>query len=343
MISKPYLVFLGDAQSDHTAKTAFGVLEWAPGDVVGQWRLPECRVDLGVPDLDADTAATMGACSLLLGIAPTGGGLPENWRPYIIQAMEAGLDIVSGLHDRLAAIPEIEEGSRRLNRHLHDVRYTDKVIPIASGKRRGGHRILTVGTDCALGKKYTALAIAQELRARGFDADFRATGQTGILIAGDGIAIDAVKADFVSGAAELLSPSAVPEHWDIIEGQGSLFHPAYAAVTLGLVHGSQPEMMILCHAPERRTVFNYPTYSLPDLRRAIRVYEDAASLTSPGARVAAISLNTRSLTEAGALQAVAAAEAETGLPATDPIRFGAGKLVDSLLPKQMAAEAELGR
>ena len=331
MIPKPYLVFLGDVQSKNTAKTAFGVMDWVPDQVCGQWRLPECSVDLGVPDMEADAAVAAGAKSLLLGIAPTGGELPESWRAYILEAIRAGLDVVSGLHSRLADIPEIAEAAAQYGCVLHDIRYYNKAIPIASGKPRTGHRVLTVGTDCALGKKYAALAITQEMRVRGYDADFRATGQTGILIAGQGVPIDAVKADFVSGAAEMLSPAADEAHWDIIEGQGSLFHPAYAPVTLGLVHGSQPDMLILCHEPTRTSVFNYPDYPLPDLCTAMTAYEQAAHLTRPGARVVAVSLNTSALSEQAALDAIAAAEKETGCPATDPIRFGAGKLVDSLL------------
>ena len=331
MIAKPYLVFLGAEQSPVTAKTALGVAQWAPNDIAGQWRLPGCAVDVGAPDMTPEEAAKAGARSLLLGIAPTGGVLPPDWLAYILRAMKAGLDIVSGLHDRLASIPEIAEAAARTGRKVHDVRHADIDIPIATGKRRTGKRLLTVGTDCALGKKYTALAIAAEMRARGLNADFRATGQTGILIAGGGVSVDAVKADFISGAAEMLSPNADADHWDIIEGQGSLFHPAYAGVTLGLVHGSQPDVMVLCHDPLRRTVINYPDYPLPTLATAMHAYLTAARLTNPQTRFVAVSLNTWKMTQEEAERAVAETVELTGLPTTDPIRFGASTLADAAL------------
>ena len=144
------------------------------------------------------------------------------------------------------------------------MRHSDAAFPAASGRKRSGKRVLTVGTDCAQGKKYTALALAKNLQSRGVDASFRATGQTGIMISGEGIAVDAVIADFVAGAAEQLSPDNAPDHWDVIEGQGSLFHPAYAGVTLGLLHGSQPDAIVLCHDPSRRTIDEYPNFPIPD-------------------------------------------------------------------------------
>jgi uncharacterized NAD-dependent epimerase/dehydratase family protein len=184
-----------------------------------------------------------------------------------------------------------------------------------------------VGTDCALGKKYTALAIAREMKRQGVSATFRATGQTGILIAGAGIPIDAVVSDFVAGAAEILSPDAPADHWDVIEGQGSLFHPAYAAVTLGLIHGSQPDAMILCHEPGRERINGYPDFAIPSLAAAIRHFEDCARLTNPAAHVIAISLNTSRLSPEQRSDAIMAATDETGLPAFDPVASPIGDFV----------------
>jgi uncharacterized NAD-dependent epimerase/dehydratase family protein len=181
---------------------------------------------------------------------------------------------------------------------------------------------LTVGTDCALGKKYSALALTRAMRACGLDADFRATGQTGIMIAGEGIAIDAVVADFISGAAEALSPDAAPDHWDVIEGQGSLLHPGYAAVTLGLLHGSQPDSLVLCHEPGRATINLYPDYPIPALDLVIQTYLAVARLTNPAVRFVGVSLNTAKLDDRSAAEAAASVERDLGLPCFDPLRFG---------------------
>ncbi|MBU6407236.1 MAG: DUF1611 domain-containing protein [Alphaproteobacteria bacterium] len=327
---KPYVVFLGDVDRRDFAKTAFGLRDWAAHEVIGQVRLPGCTIDLGIPDYSVIDAARSGARALVIGVAAPGGALPASWEPELVAAIEAGLDIVSGLHSRLSASPAIAQAAKTHGRNLHDVRHSNRDFPIGTGRKRTGRRLLTVGTDCALGKKYTALAMVRELRQRGVAADFRATGQTGIMIAGDGVALDAVVSDFLAGAAEALSPDAAPDHWDVIEGQGSLFHPSYAAVTLGLVHGSQPDAMILCHDPSRPHIAMFPDYPLPDLPRAIRVYEEAASLTRPGAKVTGISLNTADLGEAAARRAIAEAADITGLAATDPLRFGCAELVDKL-------------
>jgi uncharacterized NAD-dependent epimerase/dehydratase family protein len=191
--------------------------------------------------------------------------------------------------------------------------------------------VLTVGTDCALGKKYTALALTAALRERGVAATFRATGQTGIMIAGGGVAIDAVVADFVAGAAEWLSPANDPAHWDVIEGQGALFHPAYAGVTLGLVHGSQPDALVLCHEPGRRTIDGYPDYPLPGLADAMSQYLTAARLTNRQARFVGMSLNTSTLDAGERRAAIAAAREEFGLPVVDPMRDGAGAIAQALV------------
>jgi D-glutamate N-acetyltransferase len=252
-ISKPYLLLIGDAENPSDAKTAFGLKDWAPEFCVGQLRFNSRAVDLGLPDMSPREAAAAGAKTLVIGIAPVGGRLPDSWSQSIVEALNAGLDVAAGLHQRLAAISGIVEVATRLGRRIHDVRHSDTKFSVGTGERRPGRRLLTVGTDCALGKKYTALAITKALRSKGIPADFRATGQTGILISGHGVAVDAVVADFIAGAAESLSPANAADHWDIIEGQGSLFHPAYAGVTLGLLHGSQPDALVLCHDPARRT------------------------------------------------------------------------------------------
>ena len=214
-----------------------------------------------MPRLTAAEARARGARSLVIGIANEGGRILESWIPSLVSALEAGLDIVSGMHARLEDTPALKSAAERQGRRLINVRTPPRNIPIGTGAKRSGKRLLTVGTDCALGKKYTALALARAFRARSVAADFRATGQTGIMIAGSGMPMDAVVADFEAGAAEQLSPHAAADHWDVIEGQGSLFHPSYAAVSLGLLHGSQPDVIVVCHEPGRRQVVGLETLS----------------------------------------------------------------------------------
>jgi uncharacterized NAD-dependent epimerase/dehydratase family protein len=201
-IAKPYLLFLGDARRDAAAKTGFGLRDWCRSDCLGQWALPNARVDLGLPALDPGEAAKLGAKSLIIAVAPVGGAIADSWVPCLVAALKAGLDVVSGMHSRLSDVTALAEAARRCRRQLIDVRHPRSSFPVATGRKRAGKRVLTVGTDCALGKKYTALALAQELKRRGFRADFRATGQTGILISGSGVAIDAVIADFVAACGQ---------------------------------------------------------------------------------------------------------------------------------------------
>lgn len=329
-IRKPYLLFIGDVPEMGYAKTAYGLKDWCPADCVGQLSLPGTPLDLGLPRLTPAEAAAAGAKSMVIAVAPVGGALPQHWEDTLVEALAAGLDLVAGLHDRLGRNPRLVQAASAHGRQLVDVREPPAGLPIATGRRRSGRRLLTVGTDCALGKKYTALAMQRELATRGVAATFRATGQTGIMIAGAGIPIDAVISDFVAGAAESLSPDAAPDHWDIVEGQGSLFHPAYAGVTLGLLHGSQPDAMILCHQPDRSRVLGFPDFSLPTLPQAISRYEEAARLTNPSAQVIGISLNTAALSETGRAEALARASGETGLPACDPMAGGLGPIADRL-------------
>jgi len=327
----PYLLFLGDTVEEGYAKTAFGLRDWASERCVGEFALPGASVTTGLDPLSPAAAYARGARALVIGVANAGGVIPKSWSGALVEALEAGLDIVSGMHARLAAVPALAAASARLGRRLIDVRSPPPGIQVASGRKRSGRRLLTVGTDCALGKKYTALAIARGLQGRGVDAEFRATGQTGIMIAGSGIPIDAVVVDFVAGAAEMLSPDAPPEHLDVIEGQGSLFHPAYASVSLGLLHGSQPDMFVVCHSPARTRVLGHPDYRVPTIGMVIEQTVAMGKLTNPAIRCVGISLNTSGMDEAEAEAELEAAERATGLPAADPMRGGArfGRLLDS--------------
>lgn len=329
-IRKPYLIFLGDAGEASLAKTAFGIRDWARQDCLAQWRLPTCKVDLGVPDMEPAAALAAGARSLLIGIAPAGGRIPSNWAPGLLSAAQIGLDIVSGLHTKLEEVPGLSEVAARHGVALINVRTPPKNLTVGTGIRRSGKRLLTVGTDCALGKKYTALTLTAALRACGIEADFRATGQTGILIAGAGIPIDAVISDFVAGAAESLSPDAAPDHWDVIEGQGSLFHPSYAGVTLGLLHGSQPDALVLCHDPTRTRIADPPHLPIPPLQVAVHRYLEAAQLTNPNVRLVGVSLNTSALGEEERERALAETARDLGVPCFDPLKTSPAAIVDRL-------------
>lgn len=235
------------------------------------------------------------------------------------------------MHTRLERYPELVEAARSAGAHLINVRHSDRDWPVGTGLRRPGRRLLTVGTDCALGKKYTALSITRALTAQGVKATFRATGQTGILIAGEGVAIDAVVADFIAGVAETLSPANEPDHWDIVEGQGALFHPAYAGVTLGLLHGSQPDAIVLCHDPSRSTIEDHPHIALPPLGEAIGRYLEAGRLTNPEIRCVGVAINSSSLNEDDWARYRASLRAELRLPVCDPMRGGVQPIVEALL------------
>jgi len=318
----PYLLFLGDITEAPYAKTAFGLRDWAPEKCVGEYALPGATVTTGLSSLKPAEAHARGARSLVIGVANRGGTLNAEWIPALVEALETGLDIVSGMHARLSDNRELDTAARRLGRRLIDVRRPPAGIPIASGRKRTGKRLLTVGTDCALGKKYTALMLAREFRRRGQDADFRASGQTGILIAGAGIPLDAVVSDFVAGAAELLSPDADDDHWDVVEGQGSLFHPSYAGVSLGLLHGSQPDVIVLCHEEGRDAVLGLEDYPLPSLEEAIQMNLALARRTNPKVRCAGVSLNTSGLDATRARAVLAERKQQLRMPVADPMRPG---------------------
>ncbi len=326
----PHLLFLGDVTNPLDAKTAMGLRDWRPERCIGQYRLPGCAVDLDLPEMDFSAAATAGARSVVIGVAPSGGALKAEWVSALGEALRAGLSVVSGLHRKLSDEPALVKAAAASGQRLIDVRVPPPSIPIASGRQRSGKRLLMVGTDCCVGKKYSALALHKAMEERGVAATFRATGQTGMLIAGGGIPMDAVVSDFLSGAAEMLSPDAAPDHWDVIEGQGSLFHPAYAAVTLGLLHGSQPDAMVLCHAVGRTVIDEYEDYPVPDLRECIAQYEQAARVTHAQVRVVGISLNTQGCDEAGALSACDEISSLTGVPCIDPLRHALDPILDAL-------------
>lgn len=328
-ISPPYLMFLGDVPDQLAAKTAHGIVDWRREWCLGQLRLPGCGADLGLPEITVAEAARQGAKTLIVGVANAGGVLPDHWTAVIVEALGAGMDVASGLHTRLGSKPEIAQSAERHGRQLFDVRHSDQSFATGKGTKRAGRRLLTVGTDCSVGKKYTVLALEREMRARGFDADFRATGQTGIFISGRGVAIDAVVADFISGAVEWISPAADAGHWDLVEGQGSLFHPSFAGVSLGLLHGAQPDAFVVCHEPTRTTMRGVPA-PLPSIAEVIDLTLRCGRLTNPAIRPIGIAVNTQAL---GADEARATLERlarEHDLPATDPVRFGVAPIVNAI-------------
>lgn len=329
-LKSPYLLFLGAATSLGVAKTAVGIAHWRRESCCGQLRLPGCTADTGLPDLDLKTAKALGARSLIIGVAPMGGQFLPSWMEIICEAARLGFDIVAGLHARLATIPQLTELAMAHGGQLIDVRVPPPDIKVATGAKRPGRRLLTVGTDCAVGKKYTALALDRSLRERGRKSTYRATGQTGIMIGGSGIPIDAVVSDFVAGAAEMLSPANDPNHWDVVEGQGSLFHPSYAGVTLGLIHGTQPDALVLCHELARSAIEGVDGYPIPPLKVCVERYVEAARLTNPLVRCLGISVNASDLSELDYARRRASIEAEMEMPCTDPIRDGVDKLINAL-------------
>jgi uncharacterized NAD-dependent epimerase/dehydratase family protein len=332
-LPSPYLLFLGDTTEPGYAKTAFGLRDWAPSDCVGEYVLAGATVSAGLPVLRPHEAKVRGARSLVIGVANSGGAIPLTWRPALEEATRAGLHIVSGMHNRLRDIPGLAALAAEYGVRLIDVRDPPRGLPVATGRKRSGKRLLTVGTDCALGKKYTALTIARELARRGVATDFRATGQTGIMIAGGGIPMDAVVADFAAGAAETLSPDSAPDHWDVIEGQGSLFHPAYGGVALSLLHGSQPDVIIVCHEPGRTATLGHPGYAVPGVEETIALNLQLGARTNPQIRCGGVSLNTASLNADEAERLFASESDRLGLPVADPLRGGDPlvRMVDSVL------------
>ncbi len=328
-LTKPYLLFLGDVPDALAAKTATGVVDWRRDWCLGQVRLPGCQADTGLPDMTIAQGVEQGAKTLVIGAVNAGGVLPEHWVASIVEAINAGLDVASGLHTKLQEIPAIAEATSAKGIALHNVRHVEQELQTGKGTKRPGMRVLTVGTDCSVGKKYTALALEKGMTAQGMKASFRATGQTGVLISGRGLAIDSVVADFISGAAEWISPANDPDHWDVIEGQGSLFHPSFAGVTIGLLHGSQPDAFIVCHETTRTTMRGVAN-ALPTIQEVIDATVAMGRLTNPAIRCTGIAVNTAALEEDEAKRVVASIAEAHGLPATDPVRFGVETLVKAL-------------
>lgn len=330
MIDGPYLLFLGDAADPLAAKVAQGIRDWRPDAAIGQYRMPDCNADLGLPDMTPAEAAAQGARTMVIGVANRGGVISPAWIAILTRALEAGLDLASGLHNLLRDEPELVAVAAARGRALHDVRVPPHRYPVGNGKRRSGRRCLAVGTDCSVGKMYTALAMEKAMRARGMKATFRATGQTGILITGGGVPLDAVVADFMAGSIEELSPANDADHWDLIEGQGSLFHPSYSGVTLALIHGGQPDALVLCHEPTRPHLRGLPDYTLPPLAALRDLALETARIVNPEVKVTGVSINTAALDAAAAERLLAETEAQLGLPTVDPFRQGADRLVDAL-------------
>jgi len=329
-IKSPYLIFLGDEPEESHAKTGMGIAHWRPELCAGQYRLPGSGMDLGIPDLTPADAKSAGARTLIWGVAGVGGTIPEHWVATLFEAVAAGLDICAGTHSSLSDVPGLAAAAADQDVSLIDVRSPPPDLPVGTGARRSGKRVLAMGTDCVVGKKFTALAIAKEMTDRGWDVDFRATGQTGIMIAGGGIPIDAVVSDFVSGAAEVLSPDNHADHWDVIEGQGGLFHPGYAAVTLGLLHGSQPDAFVVCHEAGRENVEGFPDCPLPSIPKLIEQTIVCGSVTNTGIRCAGVSINTSRMQAAERDSHLRELAELTGLPCVDPVATGVGPIVDYL-------------
>ena len=329
-IQTPYLLFLGDAADPLAAQVAQGICDWRPDRAVAQLRMPGTNADLRVQDMTVAQAIAAGAKTLVIGVANRGGVISDAWVAILRDALAQGLDVAAGLHERLVDVPGLKAEADRLGRSLFDVRHPTRTFDVGSGVKRSGKRLLPVGTDCSCGKMYAALAIEQAMRSRGINADFRATGQTGILIAGAGVCVDAVVADFISGAVEWLSPDNEDDHWDIVEGQGSLFHPSFAGVTTGLIHGAQPDALVLCHEPTRTHMRGLPGFPIPDLGECMDASLRVAYLTNPDARFVGVAVNTSRLGEQEADEYLKRTEQALGLVTVDPLRNGVARIIDQL-------------
>ena len=330
MIKTPYLLFLGDAPDQLAAKVAIGIKDWRPENAVAQFRMVGCGADLGIQDMTLVEAKAAGAKTLVIGVANRGGIISDAWKAVLKDALAMGYDLASGLHNLLRDEADLVEAATANSCALHDVRVPSVQYPIANGRKRSGKRCLTVGTDCSVGKMYTAMAMDAEMRKRGLKSSFRATGQTGILITGGGVPLDAVIADFMAGSVEYLTPDNDINHWDHIEGQGSLFHVSYSGVTMALVHGGQPDALILGHEPTRSHMRGLPEYQQPSLEDLRDVALTLARVGNPTCQVVGISVNTQHMSDAESMSYLAEVEARMGLPTVDPIRIGAGRLVDAL-------------
>ncbi len=330
-IKKPYLVFVGDAPDELAAKTSFGVVDWCPDDCVGQFRLPGCGADLKIPELGMTEARARGVQTVLIGVANRGGVIPETWINPLVDALQNGMSIANGLHTPLDSIPAIRDAAKDSTGQLLEIRKPNDISHIATGVARSGHRLLTVGTDCSVGKMYTALALTKELQRRDVDVDFRATGQTGIFVAGSGVPVDAVVADFIAGSVEQLCPAGEAEHWDVIEGQGSLFHPSFAGVSLGLLHGAQPDVLVLCHEPTRTHMRGLPGRPVPDIAEVMELNLHTAKIVQPEVRFVGICVNTKHLEQPKRESYLQSLADTLQLPCEDPFITGGKSIVDNLL------------
>jgi uncharacterized NAD-dependent epimerase/dehydratase family protein len=323
-----------------TSKTATCILRYRPRDVVaildrkyaGRDPAEIVGVGRGIPIVaSVAEALPYQPRSILIGIAPAGGGLPDDWRQILAEAIEHQLDIISGLHLMIADDPELGPLARHHGVTIHDVRRPPDGIPLGANLARdlSCQRVLTVGSDCSIGKMVAALELAEALMRRGRLARLIATGQTGIMLSGYGIAIDRVISDFVSGAVEKMLLENQHHEVLLIEGQGSLYHPSYSGVTLSLMHGSAPNAMVFCHQPTRRTIRHHDEVPIPPLPEMIDFHQRVMAPLFPS-RVIGIALNCVDLTDEDARDAIARAEDDTGLPATDLIRFGPDKLAEAI-------------
>jgi uncharacterized NAD-dependent epimerase/dehydratase family protein len=335
--SKRYLILAEGFSADpHYGKTARGVIDYGSHQVVAlldSTRAGEMHRDIPIV-ASVNDALRFNPTTALVGVATPGGRFPPAWRELLRNAISEGLDIENGLHQFLGEDDEISELASRHGVELRDLRKPPPGLSVPTGEnlRVAARIVLTVGSDCAIGKKTVSVELDREARSRGLPSQFVPTGQTGILIAGWGIAVDAVVSDFLAGAAEWLVVEGARRGGELlfVEGQGSLVHPAYSGVTMGLIHGSAPHAFVLCHLAGATEVEGFPGHPLPSLPELVELHE-RASLPARRARVLAIALNTRDLDEDAARAAIAVAEAETGLPADDPVRFGAARLLDACL------------
>jgi uncharacterized NAD-dependent epimerase/dehydratase family protein len=312
-------------------------MRYRPEDVVA---ILDSRTDAteleGFPLVHSlDEAKPYEPTTALVGVATAGGRFPPEWRALLADCVRAGLDVENGLHEFLSDDAELADLAALHGVELRDLRKAPPGLNVPSGANltHAATSVLMVGSDCAIGKMTVALELDREARARGVRSVFVPTGQTGIAIAGWGISVDAVVSDFIAGAAEQLVLEGVRRGGEVlfVEGQGSLLNPLYSGVTLGLMHGSAPHAYVLCHKPDQRFVEEDERFPIPPLRELVELHERISLIARP-ARVVAVALNTRDLDDAAARRAVAAAADETGLPATDPVRFGAGRLVDAIGP-----------
>ena len=341
---KRYLILAQGRSADpHYGKTMRGVVRYRPYPVVAildSERAGETYE--GVPIVSSvEEALPYGPSTALVGVAIAGGRLPPEWRGLLRASLEAGLDLEAGMHEFLADDPELAELARARGVTIHDVRRPPPDLSVATGENltHAASVVLTVGSDCAIGKKTVALELTREARRRGLASVFVPTGQTGIMIAGWGIAVDAVVADFLAGAAERLVVEG-SRRGDLlfVEGQGAVTHPQFSGVTVGLLHGSAPHVLVLCHQAGATELEGCPGHPIAALRDLVDLYERLSLAVRP-AHVTAVALNTAHLDEDAARRAVADAEAETGLLAGDPVRFGAERLLDAVLAR-LATRAE---